>query len=252
MIQTKSMFLDNTYLFAILAKIMETGVDEKGNYFVTDRSIFYPQGGGQPADQGYISLSRQNNFPILSAKYTDNGIRHYTSDELPKNTVNSEISMHIFQDTRKLNAAYHTAGHWLSQIVLESMHLPLFPVKGHHFPGQSYLEFEGDSSCITKETIDELRMAMLIDIQADLKINVEISALGTKIFKSALIPKNFKPPVNKPLRFTQIEGYRWLPCGGTHVEALREIKSVQPIEFYNKGGNIRLSYNCETWQMIGS
>jgi Ser-tRNA(Ala) deacylase AlaX len=130
------------------------------------------------------------------------------------------------------------------------MRLPLFPVKGHHYPGESYVEFEGDISCITEDTIGELRMAMQIDMQANLKVQALFTTPGTAIFESALLPQNFKPPVNKPLRLTQIEGYRWLPCGGTHVEALRDIKSVLPVDFYKKGGKVRLSYRCEMWETV--
>lgn len=247
--QTKTLFLENTYLFAMLCRVQSTGTDEHGNYILLDQSIYYPQGGGQPNDHGYISYDR-NEIKIVAAKYTDTGIRHYLETVVPEDLVNTEIAMHIFQDTRRRNAAYHSAGHWLSQLVLENMQLPLFPIKGHHFPGEAYIEFEGDINCITPDTIDEMRMAMIIDLQSSPKIIVQLAEAGSKIFESALLPKNFKPPVNKPLRFTQIEGYKWLPCGGTHVEALREIKSVLPTEFYVKNGILRLKYSCEMWETV--
>ncbi|MBY0482306.1 MAG: hypothetical protein K2Q21_13175 [Chitinophagaceae bacterium] len=250
--QTKTLFLENTYLFAMLANVLETGTDEYGNYFVVDRSIYYPQGGGQRSDDGYISLGKEHEIKIIKAKYTDNGMRHYTESIVPKEILHREVAMHIFQDSRRTNAAYHTAGHWLSQLIFENMQLPLFPVKGHHFPNEAYIEFEGNANCITPETIDEMRMVMQIDLQANPKMNVTLAKIGSKLFESALLPKNFKPPINKPLRFTRIEGYRWLPCGGTHLDSLREIKSVIPIEFYTKSGKLRLKYRCEMWGSIAS
>jgi Ser-tRNA(Ala) deacylase AlaX len=243
--ETKRLFLENTYLFSTLTNVLETGRDEHGIYFIVDQSIYHPQGGGQPNDQGHISIDGEPELKIVSAKYADNGIRHYTERELSKETLHNKIYMHINSSSRKLNAAYHTSGHWLSQVVLENLQLPLFPIKGHHFPGEAYIEFEGDFNCITTDTIDEIKMAMQIDLHVNPKMIAVTSATGSEFFESALLPKNFKPPVNKPLRFTQIEGYRWIPCGGTHVESLLEIKSVQPVEFYMKGGKIRLKYSCE-------
>lgn len=247
---TELLYLKNTYLYAMLCKIKDIGKDEFGYYFITDKSIFYPQGGGQPNDLGYISLSREQEYKILSAKYSDIGLKHYVELEFENNCLDKEIAMHIFQDTRKLNASLHTAGHWLTQLVTENMNLPLIPTKGHHFFGESYIEFEGDINCITPDSIDEMKMAMRIDLQYSPKIIVEEVELNSPKLNNALLPKNFKPPVNKPLRLTTIEGYKSIPCGGTHVEKLRDIKQVTPLEFQQKGSKVRLKYNCEIWNMV--
>lgn len=249
---TKLLFLENTYLYAIPIIVLEKGIDEYGSYFVADRTIFYPQGGGQPNDHGFISIANKKEIKICGAKYVDNQIRHYLESELPDEFLQKETAMHILQDTRKINAAYHSAGHWISQLVLESLRLPIFPIKGHHFPNEAYIEFEGNISCITYDTLGELRMAMQIDMQANLSVRAEYTTIGSTLFESALLPKNFSPPANKPLRFTQIEGYRWLPCGGTHIGNLRDIKSVKLNEFYKKGNKIRLPYTCEVWETIAS
>lgn len=248
--KTQTLFLENTYLFAILSKVLEIGTDEFGNYFVVDRTIFYPQGGGQPADIGYITNPKIGEVKIKSAKYVGNVIKHYVEDKLPDELLHSDVGMRIDQDTRKLHAVYHTVGHWLSQIVLENMRLPLIPIKGHHFPNEAYIEFEGDISCITPNTLGEMQMAIRIDKQANLKIKAETATADSSIFQSALLPQNFKIPMDKPLRFTQIDTYKWLPCGGTHIEKLSDIKSITPIEFYSKGGKVRLKYQCESWNMI--
>lgn len=245
---TKLLYQENSELFAILTKVMATGSDEFGNYVLLDKSIYYPQGGGQPSDIGHLSWGRNLEALILSAKFTDTGVRYYINEIMPDHLVNTEISMRIFQDRRRINSAYHSAGHWLSQIVVENLELPLYPIKGHHYPNEAYIEFEGDIKSVNPDTIDQIKLVMRIDLQANLKIKVEITEPGSKLFESALLPKNFKPPVDKPLRFTQIDNYRWLPCGGTHVEKLRDIKAVIPIEFVAKGGKLRLKYRCEMWE----
>ncbi len=75
--------------------------------------------------------------------------------------------------------------------------------------------------------------------------------IKTNSLKSALLLKNFSPP-NKPLQITQIEGYKWLACGGTHIGNLRDIKSDKLNEFYKKGNKIRLPYTCDVWDTIAS
>jgi alanyl-tRNA synthetase len=150
----------------------------------------------------------------------------------------------ILQDTRKLHAAYHTAGHYLSQLVLENIALPLNPVRGDHTPGKAYVEFEGDTACINPDTIDHLRMAMLIERQARLKVKAALVMPGSKEWETALVPKNFKPPVNKPLRLVQIENYRPIPCGGTHLDALNGFSTISLKAFVIKGSKAILGYEC--------
>lgn len=47
-----TLYLNDTYLFQSSGIIMGHGSDEKGKYVLLNETIFYPQGGGQPSDQG--------------------------------------------------------------------------------------------------------------------------------------------------------------------------------------------------------
>lgn len=249
---TNPLFLTDTHKFATLANIIQIGSDEKGSFFVTDNSIFYPQGGGQPNDDGYICFDHDQQYKITSARYAEGGaIKHYTETPIPPDLVVKCVAMHIIQESRRINAAYHTVGHWLSQIVCENLGLPLSPSKGHHFPNEAYIEFDGNIECVSDDTLNQIQMAMKIDMQANLKVRAEFGSVDSDIFNSALLPKNFKPPTNKPLRFVAIDDYRWIPCGGTHLAALSELRFFTPTSFYKKSGKVRLTYSCIPWLIEG-
>ena len=222
----------------------EIGSDEYGTYFITDKTIFYPQGGGQPNDSGWIEKSRIQ-IKIAGAKYNSDGeVKHYVEDEISPDFIGAEVAMHIAQRVRKLNSAYHTAGHWLSQIVNENFGLPLFPVKGHHFASEAYVAFKGDMECVGEDLLDQIKLAMKTDLQTNPMVTSEIVASDSPKLKNALLPENFKPLTNRPLRLVTIEGYKAVPCGGTHYDSLRGIKSVVPTEIYKKGKYVRLKYEC--------
>lgn len=44
-------------LFESSAQVTNHGGDSKGMYLVLNQSLFYPQGGGQPADPAVLALS---------------------------------------------------------------------------------------------------------------------------------------------------------------------------------------------------
>lgn len=244
---TNKLFLENTFLCAILVNVIIISEDQFGFYFLTDKTIFYPQGGGQTNDFGWIS-DGELEVKILKARYGENGIvKHYTESLLTLGLLNKQVAMHIDYRTRELNSAYHTAGHWLSQLVNENLQLGLFPVKGHHFAGEAYIEFDGNENLINENTIDNIKLAMRIDLQTNPKILSEIVTSDSPLMKKALLPKNFTPLLDRPLRLVTIEGYKPVPCGGTHFNQLRDIKSINPIKFYKKGKRIRLSYECSIY-----
>ena len=70
---TKLNYLDDTYLLESKATFIEIKENEKGKAVILDETIFYPQGGGQPADTGKIILDN-NIFSVTDVRLDENGI----------------------------------------------------------------------------------------------------------------------------------------------------------------------------------
>ena len=60
------MYLKDPHTYQSYAEIMGKGSDDKGLYLIFDRSVFYPQGGGQPADQGWVDVGAKEYSIYLS------------------------------------------------------------------------------------------------------------------------------------------------------------------------------------------
>ena len=69
---TKLKYLDDTYLFESKAIFIETKEDEKRKVVILDETIFYPQGGGQPADHGEI-VSKDTVFTVTDVRLDEDG-----------------------------------------------------------------------------------------------------------------------------------------------------------------------------------
>ena len=72
---TTRLYLHDTYLFELSANII-THVQDDNPYILLDRTIFYPQGGGQPSDQGVVKADGLH-LEVLQVRQVEDEIRHY-------------------------------------------------------------------------------------------------------------------------------------------------------------------------------
>jgi len=237
---TDQLYLQNTYLFEADARIVECKKDEKSaSYILLGRTIFYPQGGGQPTDHGII-VGENFECTINNVRQVQDEIRHYIADnfnvqDLPENC---DVKCIIDKDRRLLNARYHTAGHLLGNIV-EELYPNLKAQKCHAFPGEAHIEFRGDE--IPNEEL----------LQESLQ-NTITQSLATKIFEidrdafEAIYYKlPYEIPGNKKFRAVQIGNYPPIPCGGTHLASINEIGEIILGKIKSKNEILKISFGVK-------
>jgi Ser-tRNA(Ala) deacylase AlaX len=236
---TTLMYLDGTYKFAATAEIEDTERDERGAFIVMNQTIFYPQGGGQPADRGYIHVNGDS-IPVNFVSYANGIVRHNVPDAyLKKEYIGKKAKLEVDSRARIENARLHTAGHLISH-VFETIDSSLIPIKGYHFPNGAYVEFINTSGLEGAQLSDAANDKLARDIISDLPVAAALSDFETI---SELRP-NLAPyvPKDKPSRIVTIGTYLPLPCGGTHVATLAELGSVRVIKIKNQKGNMKVKY----------
>jgi alanyl-tRNA synthetase len=141
---TKKLYLEDTYQFHFEGLVQEVGKDKKGIFIIFDQTVFYPQGGGQPADHGVIKNDHLKANVVHIAQHGDQ-IRHYLKSTISEALEAQKVYGAVDQKKRLINARYHTASHLLSNIV-EILNPKLKTMKSHSFPGEAYVEFQGDEA----------------------------------------------------------------------------------------------------------
>src|SRR5271170_7651969 len=150
---TKLLYLDDTDNHLATATVLSIeNSEEKGISVILDQTIFYPQGGGQPADQGQITDNTGALFTVKDVRMV-NGIVHHFGEFSQNNfSINQSVNLSIDIKRRQLNARLHSAGHLIDAAV-QLLSLPLVPAKGYHFPDGPYVEYQGEIAVDDREPI---------------------------------------------------------------------------------------------------
>lgn len=236
---TNLLYLSSTSQFEAEGTITSTGRDERGGYIVLDQTIFYPQGGGQPADRGYITVS-DTTIPVTFVGFQNGEVLHYLPDAYFSESLGGQkAALRVEEAFRMSSARLHTSGHLVSH-VLETLAPQLIPIKGYHFPNGSYVEFLNEKGVGGAELVESANARLTADVTSGVPVSPELSDFET----ISRIRPNLAPftPKDKPSRIVRIGDYLALPCGGTHVGQTGELRGLRITKTKNQKGNLKVSY----------
>lgn len=236
---TKKLYLKDTYQFNFEGSIQKVAEDEKGIFIILDKSAFYPQGGGQPSDQGII---KNDHFEanVIHVVQINDETRHYIISNNPNEIlVKSKIYGIVNKERRLINARYHTAAHLFGNVI-EILHPKLKAIKGHSFPNEAYVEFQGDIH--VTEAINITTLQKTIDEAIAKNYKTKIFEVDPESFDKQFYKLPYNIPENKKFRVMQIGEMLPVPCGGTHLSSLGEIGHVSIRKIKAKNNCVRISY----------
>lgn len=227
---TDFLFRDAPYLTSCDAVI--TAIDERG--FQTNRTIFYPMGGGQPGDVGRLILEGGEVVTIADTRKGDgpDGIIHVPAGGTAALKVGARGKLEIDWARRHRLMRMHTCLHLLSALVP-------FPVTGGQVgDGKGRLDFDMADSIPDKDTLTEKLNALISGDHAVTSrwITDEELLSSPDLVKTMAV----KPPMGLgKVRLIEVVGVdRPLDlqaCGGTHVKQTGEIGPVVVRKVENKG-----------------
>ena len=226
---TEPLFRDDAYLKS--ASGVVTAHTDRGGV-VLDRSIFYPQGGGQPGDQGLIRWEGGEMTVALTVKGDGDEVVLVPTEGADLPPVGAEVEQVLDWDLRYRYMRVHTALHLLSVVI------PL-PVTGGQISAEKgRLDFDMPDAPEDKEALtDELNEIIARDLPVgfDWITDAELEA-NPGLVKTMSV----KPPMGAGrVRLVRIgdgdDQVDLQPCGGTHVARTGEIGRVTIGKVEKKG-----------------
>ncbi len=223
---TQPLYRDDAYQTRAQARI--TAVHERG--YILDATIFYPQGGGQPGDQGVLSTEDGREVPVSTTVYAEdrNQIIHVPTEDAPRLAEGDTVTLQLDWETRLLRMRIHTALHLLSVV------LP-YPVTGGAIgDGTGRLDFDIQDAGLDKDDIAAKLNALIAQdapVTESWITDEELDA-NPGLVKTMSV----KPPRGAGrVRLIEIAGIDLQPCGGTHVRSTAEIGAIAVTDVQKKG-----------------
>jgi misacylated tRNA(Ala) deacylase len=202
---------------------------------VLDRSVFYPQGGGQAGDTGVLRLADGRELAVIDtrkSKQHAGGVLHLLApDALAQAAVGAAVSAQIDGARRQAHRRFHTATHLLCALVPH-------PVDGCSItPTYARLDFHM-AEPLDKETLTA-GIARLVS-EAHAVSHRWISEAELDANPGLVRSMSVQPPRGLGrVRVLEIEGVDLQPCGGTHVGNTREVGAVVVTKIEKKSAMTR-------------
>lgn len=226
---TKELFQQDPYRKECRARV--ESVDSVQRCFSADRTVFYPRGGGQPGDSGFVLYG---NVPSQSVRIVDTRrdrtsgkILHFVEDRESLPSAGDRLILRLDWERRYLLMRMHSCLHLLCAVI------PSRVTGCQVHAGRGRLDFEV-SEPLDKNQIT-YRLNLLIQEHADrrnlLVTSDELSA-DDDLAESLSVPA---PKNMDQVNLVHFEGIDVQPCGGTHVANTREIGYASVVKIMNKG-----------------
>ncbi len=222
---------DNDYQKEFEAEIEK--VREVDGYIVLDRTLFYKEGGGQPADRGTISWNG-NTLDVTDVQKEHGEVRHYVDgEEMPE--PGEEIRGEINWERRFKHMRMHTAQHVLSKVVLEMYGATTAGNQIH----EDYSRIDFKPVEFTEEDIEKIEKAANAMIQDAHEVEKKMMSRDRVEAQVEEGRTNLEliPDSVDPLRVVTF-GDDLCPCGGTHVDNIEEIGEIEIVDRISKGAEV--------------
>lgn len=219
---TERLYYKDQYLKEVEAVVTEV----RKNGFLLDRTIFYPECGGQRGDSGYYGDLR-----IKTTIADDSGEPlHITDGKLP--VVGEKRLLKIDWEERKFGMVEHTAQHLLSSVLFSSSGINTVAV--HH--GEDEITIETDRAAISNETLFKTEEEAIRLISENRRVYME--EMDRAKAESLSLRRTIKVEGEK-VKVVFIEGQDAVPCGGVHLKSLGEIEELTYVGVESIRGHVR-------------
>lgn len=233
---TELLYFDDSYLKEFEAIIVQVTFDEGENRVELDKTAFYPGGGGQPSDIGWL-VAGDNRFKVVKVKKEGGVIWHTLVGEFETMSDSPRPDQHVscgldWENRYKIMRT-HSAMHILCGVVWRDYEASV--TGGNMEPGKGRMDFEFER--MEKKLVQEIEAKCNDEVAAAREIRTQLLSREEAVKIPDLIRTkvNLIPESVKEIRTVEIVGLDLQADGGTHVANTREVGPIRIVDYKSKG-----------------
>ena len=230
---TEKLYYLDAYLEKFECKVINLYMDERYIYVETDRTAFFPEGGGQTSDRGWL-----NNAYVEDVQIIDGKIIHLVenNEENVQQLQNSTILKgKIDMKKRFSDMQQHSGEHIFSGIV-------------HNLYGYNNVGFHLGSEVVTLDFNGVLAEEDICKVESLVNEavwkNLEIKVFYPTDEELESITYRSKIEIEGQVRIVEIDGVDVCACCAPHVRRTGEIGMVEVVNSEKYKGGTRVSILC--------
>ena len=215
---TRALYMDDSYI-----KNWNTNVTsvKDGKYITLDNTAFYPKGGGQPSDKGFINRDNEKFKVVYVGKFSGK-ISHEV--EKPGLKVGDKVSCELDWERRLTFMRYHTASHLISNILYNRANAKITGNQIEMDKTRMDFSMVDYSPEKLRGYVDEANSI----IEQDLPIIIDYMSRKDVLGKPELARLAVGLPENiSEFRIVKIGDVDTQVDGGTHINHLSEIGKIE-------------------------
>ncbi|UCG36589.1 MAG: alanine--tRNA ligase [Candidatus Bathyarchaeota archaeon] len=218
--ETLALYYENPYMTTFESRVLRV-VD--GNQVVLDRTIFYPEGGGQPADKGYLEFERKKSL-VTSVQKVGRVIIHILEDDAPKE--GAKVRGHIDWHRRNYLMRAHTATHIVMGAARRVLGQHAWQSGTQKNVNQTRLDISHYKR-LTQEEVNKIEalanqaVLAMIPVEAHWLPRDEAEAkYGFRLYQGGAVP-------GKKVRVVKVGDWEVQACAGTHLRNTSELGYIK-------------------------
>ena len=224
---TVKLYYENAYTQDFTAVVESCEAVKNGFAVTLDRTAFYPEGGGQPADHGTLGEAR-----VLDVHEKDGVVTHLCDRALSEG---AEVSGRIDWARRFDHMQQHSGEHIISGLLCSTFHCDNV---GFHM-GADVVTIDYNAPITWEQALEVERRANAY-IWADHPIRIWYPSAE----ELAALPYRSKKELTGAVRITEFPGADRCACCGTHVTSSGQVGLLKLLSCQKFRDGVRLELLC--------
>lgn len=220
--KTHLLYYDDHYMKEFDATVLWTQITDRGTEVILDKTAFYPEGGGQPADKGFLIVHGQH-IPVTHVEKTEDSVIHILTQPI---NVGEKVHGTLDWEHRYALMKHHTGTHVVNGALRRLFGEHIWQAGSQLSATEARFDF-AHYKPISEDEIKKIEDQALVFIREKVPVEKKVMKrndaereFGFRLYQGGVPPGNL-------LRVLHIPGIDVEACGGTHLNNTSEVEKVR-------------------------